>query len=123
MHATFSMPEELCQVSPKSHYGVLASHSDPSPYCSVQLSLTPCFSPEGGGSQALKKIHHPKTIISNTKEIKDISYCFYQMKLCQMTIIFFLGNLIRISILPLLVTVCIVDISSKVATEVSIRTC
>ena len=25
------MPEELCQVSPKSHYGVLASHSDPSP--------------------------------------------------------------------------------------------
>ena len=26
------MPEELCQVSPKSHYGVLASHSDPSPY-------------------------------------------------------------------------------------------
>ena len=26
------MPEELCQVSPKSHYGVLALHSDPSPY-------------------------------------------------------------------------------------------
>ena len=26
------MPEELCQVSPKSHYGVLASHSDPSPF-------------------------------------------------------------------------------------------
>ena len=25
------MSEELCQVSPKSHYGVLASHSDPSP--------------------------------------------------------------------------------------------
>ena len=26
------MPEELCQVSPISHCGVLAQHSDPSPY-------------------------------------------------------------------------------------------
>ena len=26
------MPEELCQVSPKSHNVSLASHSDPSPY-------------------------------------------------------------------------------------------
>ena len=26
------MPEELCQVSPKSHYVSLALHSDPSPY-------------------------------------------------------------------------------------------
>ena len=25
------MPEELCQVSPKSHYVSLALHSDPSP--------------------------------------------------------------------------------------------
>ena len=26
------MPEELCQVSPKSHYVSLALHSDPSPF-------------------------------------------------------------------------------------------
>ena len=26
------MPEELCQVSPKSHCEVLAQHSDPSPF-------------------------------------------------------------------------------------------
>ena len=32
------MPEELCQVSPKSHYGVLASHSDPSPY--IEMTMT-----------------------------------------------------------------------------------
>ena len=25
------MPEELCQVSPKSHYVSLAQHSDPNP--------------------------------------------------------------------------------------------
>ena len=31
------MPEELCQVSPKSHYGVLASHSDPSP-CKIIIT-------------------------------------------------------------------------------------
>ena len=31
------MPEELCQVSPKSHYGVLASHSDPSPFEEVMI--------------------------------------------------------------------------------------
>ena len=26
------MPEELCQISPKSHYVSLALHSDPSPF-------------------------------------------------------------------------------------------
>ena len=31
------MPEEPCQVSPKSHYGVLASHSDPSPLDKCRL--------------------------------------------------------------------------------------
>ena len=38
------MPEELCQVSPKSHYGVLASHSDPSPLNSSLFELAH-FSP------------------------------------------------------------------------------
>ena len=33
------MPEELCQVSPKSHYGVLASHSDPSPSATELLNF------------------------------------------------------------------------------------
>ena len=31
------MPEELCQVSPKSHYVSLALHSDPSPYIINQI--------------------------------------------------------------------------------------
>ena len=30
------MPEELCQVSPKSHYVSLALHSDPSPLFHVR---------------------------------------------------------------------------------------
>ena len=29
------MPEELCQVSPKSHYVSIALHSDPSPFSSI----------------------------------------------------------------------------------------
>ena len=29
------MPEKLCQVSPKLHYGSLALHSDPSPLIAV----------------------------------------------------------------------------------------
>ena len=44
------MSEELCQVSPKSHYVSLALHSDPSPYKSQtllmgcgQLSMWPTY--------------------------------------------------------------------------------
>ena len=36
------MPEELCQVSPKSHYVSLALHSDPSP---LQIGMFNCLSP------------------------------------------------------------------------------
>ena len=35
------MPEELCQVSPKSHNGVLASHSDPSPLATFSIPKIP----------------------------------------------------------------------------------
>ena len=34
------MPEELCQVSPKSHYVSLALHSDPSPYINKVWSIS-----------------------------------------------------------------------------------
>ena len=34
------MPEELCQVSPKSHYVSLALHSDPSPFELLGLLTT-----------------------------------------------------------------------------------
>ena len=37
------MPEELCQVSAKSHYGVLAQHSDPSP-CKITVNCDICIS-------------------------------------------------------------------------------
>ena len=37
------MPEELCQVSPKSHYVSLASHSDPNP--SDTMAQTPPWVP------------------------------------------------------------------------------
>ena len=41
------MPEELCQVSPKSHYVSLALHSDPSPYKTRSFAISAdfwCFS-------------------------------------------------------------------------------
>ena len=36
------MPEELCQVSPKSHYVSLALHSDPSPYDWEAIKILNC---------------------------------------------------------------------------------
>ena len=41
------MPGELCQVSPKSHYVVLALHSDPSPFNSFSKKKTLKMSENG----------------------------------------------------------------------------
>ena len=42
------MPDELCQVSPKSHYISLALHSDPSPFVKTKLDSKKTLRPSHG---------------------------------------------------------------------------
>ena len=46
------MPEELCQVPPKSHYVSLALHSDPSPLCSFCFSCAVGYASSGFAASA-----------------------------------------------------------------------